>query len=52
MHCFCRSTTVPVIKWDGEDEEVGERMARDPLTGKNKFIKDMSYKKWKETQLS
>lgn len=52
MHCFCRSTTVPVIKWDDEDEEVGERIARDPLRGKNKFIKDMSYIKWKEMQLN
>ena len=50
MHCFCRSTTVPVIKWDDEDEEVGERISRDPLTGRNNFIKNMTYKEWKSRQ--
>lgn len=48
MHAFCRSTTVPKITWDDEPE-VLERISRDPITGKNKKSKDMTYKEWKNT---
>ncbi|CEK34292.1 SPP1 family phage head morphogenesis protein,NAD(+)--arginine ADP-ribosyltransferase EFV,NAD+--asparagine ADP-ribosyltransferase,phage head morphogenesis protein, SPP1 gp7 family,Phage Mu protein F like protein [[Clostridium] sordellii] len=52
MHAFCRSTTIPVIKWDGEEDETETRISRDPLTGRNKYIKNMSYRKWKEFHLN
>jgi SPP1 gp7 family putative phage head morphogenesis protein len=44
MHAFCRSTTIPVIKWDGPED----RIARDPITGKNYYTKDISYDDWKD----
>ncbi|WP_338854775.1 minor capsid protein [Clostridium perfringens] len=50
MHCFCRSTTIPVIKWDGEDNTPYERIARDPITGTNNYINDMDYSDWKDKQ--
>ncbi|MDZ4991908.1 hypothetical protein GNF80_02840 [Clostridium perfringens] len=50
MHCFCRSTTIPVIKWDGEDNTPYERIARDPITGTNNYINDMYYSDWKDEQ--
>lgn len=46
MHAFCRSTTIPVIEWDGEEEEPEDRIARDPITNKNYHIKDISYDDW------
>ncbi|WP_164690252.1 minor capsid protein [Paraclostridium sordellii] len=49
MHAFCRSTTIPVIEWDGEEEEPEERIARDPITGKNYYTKDTSYDDWKDS---
>ncbi|MDK0901563.1 minor capsid protein [Clostridium perfringens] len=52
MHCFCRSTTVPVIKWDGEEGTPYERIARDPITGKNNYIDYMNYSDWKDEQYS
>lgn len=50
MHPHCRSTTVPVIKWDEEDDGVGERIARDPITGRNNYIDDIDYPEWKDEQ--
>lgn len=50
MHGFCRSTTVPVIKWDGEDNTPYERIARDPITGRNNYIDYMDYSDWKDEQ--
>lgn len=47
MHPWCRSTTVPVIEWEGEESNTSERIARDPATGRNHFIKNMTYDKWK-----
>lgn len=49
MHAFCRSTTIPVIEWDGEEEEPEERIARDPITGKNYYTEDISYDDWKDS---
>lgn len=46
-HSFCRSTTVPVVTWDGEDEDTVKRISRDPGTGYNDLIDDMTYKQWK-----
>lgn len=50
MHCFCRSTTVPVIKWEGEDNSIYKRIARDPITGRNNYIDYMDYSDWKDEQ--
>lgn len=50
MHPHCRSTTVPVIKWDEEDDGVGERIARDPIAGRNNYIDDIDYPEWKDEQ--
>lgn len=50
MHCFCRSTTVPVIKWEGEDNTPYKRIARDPITGRNNYIDYMDYSDWKDEQ--
>lgn len=45
MHCFCRSTTIPVIIW--EDEENTEtRIARN-ISYRNITVKKQSYKEWK-----
>lgn len=52
MHAFCRSTTIPVIEWDGEEEKPEERIARDPITGKNYYTKDTSYDDWKDSVYS
>lgn len=50
MHCFCRSTTVPVIKWEGEDNILYKRIAREPITGRNNYIDYMDYSDWKDEQ--
>ncbi|MGU8470233.1 minor capsid protein [Clostridium perfringens] len=50
MHCFCRSTTVPVIKWEGEDNTPYKRIARDPITGRNNYIDYLDYSDWKDEQ--
>ncbi|WP_373599434.1 minor capsid protein [Paraclostridium bifermentans] len=52
MHCFCRSTTVPVIKWGGENDNSYERISRDPITGRNSYIDDIDYSDWKDKQYS
>lgn len=49
MHAFCRSTTIPVIEWDGEEDGPEDRIARDPITGKNYYTKDMPYNDWKDS---
>lgn len=46
FHCHCRTTTVPYIEGVADD---GERVARDPETGKTVEIPDMTYKEWKAT---
>lgn len=50
MHCFCRSTTVPVIKWEGENNTPYKRIARDSITGRNNYIDYMDYSDWKDEQ--
>lgn len=50
MHAHCRSTTIPKIEWDGEEDEIGERISRDPITGMNNYIDDINYPEWKEQQ--
>ena len=46
FHCHCRTTTIPYIEGVTDD---GERVARDPETGKTVEIPDMTYKEWKAT---
>jgi len=43
LHPNCRSTTRPYI---GEDYEPATRRARDPKTGRNVTIQNMSYQQW------
>ena len=44
----CRCTAVPYFV--GDEELVGERIARDPATGKNYYVdRHMVYNTWKET---
>jgi SPP1 gp7 family putative phage head morphogenesis protein len=50
MHSHCRSTTVPKVKWEGEESEEDVRIYRDPLTGKNHFAKVRDYAEWKDMQ--
>lgn len=47
-HSFCRSTTVAVTIWDGEDEDTIKRISRNPDTEYNDLIDDMTYKQWKK----
>ncbi len=47
MHCFCRSTTIPIVKWDDEEDDDDTRIARD-INGKSVFVKNQSYKEWKK----
>ena len=45
FHVNCRTTTIPYF----DDEEEGERAARDPETGKTIYVSDkMTYKEWKQ----
>ena len=45
FHVNCRSVTIPYF----DDEEEGERTARDPETGKTIYVSDkMTYKEWKQ----
>ena len=45
FHVNCRSVTIPYF----DDEEEGERAARDPETGKTVYVSDkMTYKEWKQ----
>ena len=48
MHCFCRSTTIPIVF---EDEEDITRVARSSTTGKNEYIPNQNYKEWKNNLL-
>ncbi|MEM5817462.1 MAG: minor capsid protein [Desulfitobacterium hafniense] len=44
FHVHCRTTTVP---WFEDEEDVGERIARDPKTGKTYQVPgDMTYQEW------
>lgn len=44
LHCHCRSTTVPYFD---DEEDVGERLARDPKTRETYTVpSDMTYDKW------
>ena len=45
FHVNCRSVTIPYF----DNEEEGERTARDPETGKTIYVSDkMTYKEWKQ----
>lgn len=46
-HAFCRSTTIPVIRWDDEDSDNTMRIARMPDKEYSELIKDITYKDWK-----
>ncbi|MDZ5017221.1 phage head morphogenesis protein, partial [Clostridium perfringens] len=50
MHANCRSTTIPVVRWEGEEKEEDVRIYRDPLTGKNRYAKIRDYAEWKDMQ--
>lgn len=50
MHVNCRSTTVPVVRWEGEETEDDVRIYRDPITGKNNYAKVKDYAEWKDMQ--
>ncbi|MDB2122041.1 MAG: minor capsid protein [Clostridium sp.] len=50
MHVNCRSTTVPVVRWEGEETEDDVRIYRDPITGKNNYAKVRDYTEWKDRQ--
>lgn len=50
LHCHCRSTTIPVIEWEGEKNNMNQRISRDPITNKNKYINDVDYETWKVMQ--
>ncbi|MDU2591702.1 MAG: minor capsid protein [Paeniclostridium sordellii] len=52
MHCFCRSTTIPKIRWDEEESTPYKRISRNPTTGKNIYIDDIDYSDWKDEQYS
>ncbi|MBR2766782.1 minor capsid protein [Candidatus Saccharibacteria bacterium] len=45
FHPNCRTTAVPYF---GKEFEPKERIARDPKTGENKFISNMSFDSWRE----
>lgn len=47
FHANCRSTTAPVFE-DLEDILSGQRVARDPVTGKTVYIDNMTYPEWYE----
>ncbi len=48
FHVYCRSTTVP--HFDETFGQIGERAARDEVTGKTYYVPDdMNYQEWKET---
>ena len=46
IHGRCRCTTIPYIKGL---PEVGERWSRDPETGKDKLVKNVSFNEWKRS---
>ena len=46
MHPYCRCTTVPYIK---DLPDIPTRWSRDPITGKSKWTRNMSFKEWKQT---
>ncbi len=50
MHVHCRSTTVPIVKWEGEEDDEDIRIYRNPLTGENNFAKFKDYAEWKDEQ--
>lgn len=52
MHAHCRSTTIPVIKWNDENDELEQRISRDPMTGRNSYIDYIDYSDWKDEQYS
>lgn len=45
IHPYCRCTTVP---YDPDLPDTPTRWSRDPITGKGKIIKNMSYSEWAE----
>lgn len=46
FHVGCRGTTAPYIPSMREFES--ERAARDPVTGKTVYVKDMTYEEWRK----
>jgi SPP1 gp7 family putative phage head morphogenesis protein len=45
FHPNCRTTSSPYL---GREFEPKERIARNPVTGKNEFISNMTYDEWRE----
>lgn len=48
LHPNCRSC---IRAYLGDEFEPDERIMRDPVTGKNRYISNMSYKQWQELYL-
>lgn len=48
QHPNCRSTTIAYL---GDEYLPDERIMRDPVTGKNRYIKNMSYDQWRDLYL-
>lgn len=46
FHPRCRTVSVPYL---GQRNEPKERIARDPVTGENIYIKNMTYEEWRDT---
>lgn len=45
LHPNCRSTIIPALK----NYEPETRLYRDPTTGRNRYLYNVSYKEWRET---
>lgn len=47
MHCGCRSTTLPVVRWEGEELGEDEQRMERGDDGRNRIISKVSYDEWK-----
>lgn len=50
FHVFCRTTTLPVVKWDDEESIPQKRIAKDE-NGNTMYVDKMPYNEWKEKYL-
>lgn len=50
LHPNCRSTTIP--EFDDMNNSLDKRAARDPVTGKTIYVKDMPYRDWYKKQVA
>lgn len=47
MHCGCRSTTLPIVRWEGEELGEDEQRMERGDDGRNRIISKVSYDEWK-----